>query len=92
MMSHLHYVNIETCLYEIGYDIIDVQNLTITVALTRHLFKDFKALYEAENKAWRLESKIARNVLAKARSLTRSRPRHWCSQREEKERERELNQ
>lgn len=51
MMSHLHYANIETCLYEIGYDIINVQNLTITLALTRHLFKDFKALYEAENEA-----------------------------------------
>ena len=41
-MLHLHYVNIEICLYEIGYDIIDVPNLTITVALTRHLFNNFR--------------------------------------------------
>lgn len=78
MMLHLHYVNIEICLYEIGYDIIDVPNLTTTVALTRHLFKDFRTLYEAENEAWKLGFKIARNVLPKARSLTRSRYTHCC--------------
>ena len=50
-MSELQYVNTEICLYEIGYDIIGVKNFTITVALTRHLFKDFRTLYEAENEA-----------------------------------------
>ena len=42
IVSQLQYVNIEICLYEIGYDIIDVQNFTITVALTRHLFNNFR--------------------------------------------------
>ena len=77
-MSELQYVNTEICLYEIGYDIIGVKNFTITVALTRHLFKDFRTLYEAENEAWKLGFKIARNVLPKARSLTRSRYTHCC--------------
>ena len=72
------YVNIEICLYEPGYDVIDLLNFTTTVALTRHLFKGLRTLNEAKNEARRLDTKKTINLPAKPRSLIRSRPRNYC--------------